>query len=135
MESRDQVATTYAVNTETNYGISGEFVAVMPYLLYKPVIGVGHSTANLPSDRLVTPLAESSNLAPITSTGDQGTTTIAMKLGLSDNTISEFLTVRPYFSIFRAHFFLANVGGHIGSYNTIIYGKARECEDVLAWRF
>ena len=102
MSSRDQMATTYAVNMETTHGTSGEFVAVTSCLLYKPVVGVGHSTTNLPSDRLVTPPAESSNVAPITLTGDQRA---AIRLEINENTSSKFLItmlfselIFPFFS-------------------------------------
>ena len=75
------------------------FVTVMTYLLYELVLtGVGHSAANLPSDRPATPPAKINNLAPFVSTGNQRTTIIAKKTEIKDNTLGEFLTVMPYFS-------------------------------------
>jgi hypothetical protein len=69
------------------------------YLLYELALtGVGHSVANLPFDRPVTPPANS-NLSPFASTGDQRAMTIAMKAKINNSTFSEFFTVIPSYSI------------------------------------
>jgi hypothetical protein len=77
----DQRATTSAVSMEMNDGTFSEFVTVITYLLYQIVdTGVGHSSANLPSDRPATPPAQSSNPAPVSSAGDQRATTSAVSM-------------------------------------------------------
>ena len=106
---------------------------MITHLLYGSVLtGVGHSTANMPSDRPTTALSKGNNDAPFMSMGDQS---IAMKTEIKGNTFGEFLTVMPYFSMLILP---QGTVGNIGSHNTINQtiinygGESRECEDVIA---
>jgi len=66
-------------------------VTAITYLVYELVLtGVGHSAANMPSDRPATPPAKSNDLAPFTSTGDQRATTSAVDTETNDSAFGEF---------------------------------------------
>ena len=64
---------------------------VITHLLYELVLtGVGHSAANMPSNRSAMPPAKSGNLAPFMSTGGQRETTSSVDMEMD---YCEFVTV------------------------------------------
>ena len=64
---------------------------VITYLVYELVLtGVGHSAANMPSDRPAMPLAKSSHLAPSMSTGGQRATTSSVDTEMNHSAFGEF---------------------------------------------
>ena len=86
-----QRTTASPVNVETNYGTLGEFITVITYLLYELVLtGVGHSAANMPSDRSAMPPAKGSNLAPLMPIGGQMATTSSVDMDMNYSAFGEF---------------------------------------------